>query len=184
MARPAANAPHGGNYDDDGEAEDERPVPRTAKRAALKQMASQPPRRREPEGRRPSEPDDMPWQDIDQSAAKDEFAVPGADNPSSADREARPLAEPEPVRRSRAPETPRDEQAVAVPLPEPTYPPPLKEDPDWEADEALPEAKSESVAKPAKVGKRRGSSVGRILWLIVLAIVAASISAAVVLFLF
>jgi hypothetical protein len=157
MARPAPNTPHGGDYDDDGEAGDDRPIALPGKRGPSKsaeQRASQPPARSQSEARRPSEPDDIPWQDLDEPVAAEDTIAAGP------------------------------EQGVAVPLPEPTYPPPLKEDPDWEADEASDEPKTEATtAKPPKAGKRRASHVASIIYLILLAIMTASLSAAVVLYL-
>jgi hypothetical protein len=186
MARPAPNAPRGGNYDDDGEAEDDRPVTRPGKRMPprqAEQRPSQPQRRHQPEAREPSEPDEAPWQDLNEPVAKDKAQISlGEEESLSTAGDQRHALEPE--EKSPARRAARDEQAAAVPLPEPAYPPPLVEDATWEAIETPSELKDEAAAKPAKERNQRRVDVAGTIYLILLALVAASLSAAVVLFLF
>jgi hypothetical protein len=180
MARPAPYPPQGDNdYGNDDETPDERIGAATGKRSSPT-PASRPVRQsqtqRQGDVRQDREPVDIPWQDLEPPSMDEEAAAAPRE-------EARARAE----RKSRAEEAKRDPLPASAPVPEPVIPEPRLEDPTWgPAEETKPEELAESAAspKPPEAGKRRKFDIAGTIYLILLALIAASLSAAVVLFVF
>jgi hypothetical protein len=180
MARPAPNPPQGDNdYGNDDERDIERlggspakrPAPTPARPARQSQTQHQ-------SGALPEhEPQDVPWEELEPPAR-------GGDDIAATPRQE-PRARPE--RQSRAENARRDPLPASAPVPEPVIPAPHLEDPTWgAAEETEPDAIAESAAspKPQKVAKRGKFDIAGTIYLILLALLAASLSAAVVLVLF
>ncbi len=178
MARPAPNSPQGDNdYGNDDEAQDERFAGNPGKRAAPK-PSEHAARRKQTQQQDDIQPEGKPvetaWQEVEPPLIADEPA---------ADRDEKARAAPR--RKSREQETRRDVKPAPAPGAEPVLPPEMV-DAEWAEADVPPRdpADSTATAKAPKAGKRREYDIAGTVYLILLAILAASLSAAVVLFLF
>jgi hypothetical protein len=169
MARPAPQPPRGDHdYRIDDEAQNDRGLALAGRRPAPKagERASRPSQTQTQVEARPGQPsDEMPWVDVEQPAPQDDAALS--------------------ARQSR-PKDSRLDEPVEIPVPEPSLAAPSMEETDWQIlpDEPFATETPATIKKPANGKRRRSYDVAGTIYLIMLAILAASLSAAVVLFLF
>ena len=149
------------------------PQPQVQRRGDVRQdNEPEPLALKQAEVRPESEPIDIPWREVAPPAAKNEPAAEVFTPPAPETRAYEPRSEPRPS---------------PPPEPKPASPPDII-DAEWqdkvESEAAPAPAAQEQAANPPKAASHRDRDIAGTIYLVLLAILAASLSAAVVLFLF
>jgi hypothetical protein len=156
-----------------GARQEAEPQPQVQRRGGIRQdNEPEPLALKQAEVRPESEPIDIPWREVAPPAAKDEPAAEVFTPPMPETRAYEPRSEPRPS---------------PPPEPKPASPPDII-DAEWqdkvESEAAPAPAAQEKAANPPKAASHRDRDIAGTIYLVLLAILAASLSAAVVLFLF